>query len=129
MPDTRVANIVFQKVLNVHATTGYRPAQAQEGPAGWRGGDTFLVFCLGVTKPFYKRESKFLNSRVLAGGFVMECAKKVLVLSIYKKVVEKLQYNKSLRSQTKVWKLAALPDTLYLHPNVQNHQLLVFPSH
>ena len=30
-----------------------------------------------------------MNSRVPAGGFVMGCAKKALVLSIYKKIVEK----------------------------------------
>ena len=48
-------------------------------------------FLSGVTEIFCKIESKLLNSRVLAGGFVMGCAKKVLVLSIYKK---SLQYNK-----------------------------------
>ena len=32
-------------------------------------------FLSGVTECFYKEESKFLNSRVLAGGFVMGCAK------------------------------------------------------
>ena len=66
-------------------------------------------FLSRVTKFFCKIESKFFNSRVLAGGFVMGCAKEVLVLSIYKKVVEKVcSITKSLRSQTKVWKLAAL---------------------
>ena len=46
-------------------------------------------FLSGITESFCKIESKFLNSCVLADGFVMECAKKVLVLSIYKKVVGK----------------------------------------
>ena len=41
-----------------------------------------------VTEIFCKIESKFLNFRVLAGGIVMGCAKKVLVLGIYKQVVE-----------------------------------------
>ena len=49
----------------------------------------FFPFLSGVTKMFFKIELKFLNSRVLAGGFVMRCAKKVLVLSIYKKLVER----------------------------------------
>ena len=48
---------------------------------------------MGALFPFLSRVteifSKLLNSRVLAGGFVIGCAKKVLVLSIYKKVVEK----------------------------------------
>ena len=48
-----------------------------------------IPFLPGVTQLFCKIESKFLNSRVLASGFVMECAKKVLVLGVYKKVVEK----------------------------------------
>ena len=42
-----------------------------------------------VTESFCKIKSKFLSFRVLAGGIVMGCAKKVLVLSIYIKVVEK----------------------------------------
>ena len=50
-----------------------RPAQAQEEPAGW---GRLSRFCLGVTEIFDKIETKFLNSRVLAGGFVMGCAKK-----------------------------------------------------
>ena len=45
-----------------------------------------------IGPPRHKRrskiESKFLNSRVLAAGFVTGCAKKVMVLSIYKNVVE-----------------------------------------
>ena len=45
-------------------------------------------FLSEVTEVFCKIESKFLNFRVLAGGFVMGCAKKVLVLGIYKQVVE-----------------------------------------
>ena len=52
---------------------GHRPALAQEKLAGWR--PFFSVF-VGVTEFFCKIESKFLNSRVLAGGFVMGCAKK-----------------------------------------------------
>ena len=52
------------------------------------GGGAFSVFVWGH-RNVLKIESKFLMSRVLAGGFVMGCAKKVLVLSIYKKVVEK----------------------------------------
>ena len=33
-------------------------------------------FLFGVTESFCKMESEFLNSRVLAGGIVMGCAKK-----------------------------------------------------
>ena len=40
-----------------------------------RGGALF-PFLSGVTEFFCKIKSKFLNSRVLAGGFVMGCAKK-----------------------------------------------------
>ena len=40
-------------------------------------------FLSEVTEIFCKIKSKLLNSRVLAGGFVMGCAKKVLVLSMY----------------------------------------------
>ena len=48
---------------------------------------TLFPFLSEATKIFFKIKSKFLNSRVLAGGFVM--CQKVLVLSIYEKVVEK----------------------------------------
>ena len=50
--------------------------------------EAFFLLLSRVTEFFCKVESKFLNSRVLAGGFVMRFAKKVLVLSLYKKVVE-----------------------------------------
>ena len=46
----------------------HRPAQAQEISA-WKG--RFSRFCLRS-----QIVSKFLNSRVVAGGFVMRCAKK-----------------------------------------------------
>ena len=46
-------------------------------------------FLSRVTEFFCKIELNFLISSVLAGGFVMGCAKKVLVLSIYEKVVKK----------------------------------------
>ena len=38
--------------------------------------DVLFPFLSKVTDFFCKIESKFLNSRVLAGGFVIECAKK-----------------------------------------------------
>ena len=60
-------------MLNVRVTTGHRPAQAQEKLTGWK---RFSRFCLKSQNFFCKIESKFLNSRVLAGGFVMECVKK-----------------------------------------------------
>ena len=62
------------------------------------------------TEAFCKMESKFLNSRMLAGGFVIGCAKKSWVLStIYEKGGRKVcRITTSLRSQTKVWKLATL---------------------
>ena len=65
-------------------------------------------FLSEVTEIFCKLKSKFLNSRVIAGGFVMGCAKKSWFQVYYKKVVEKsaCSITKSLKSQTKVWKLA-----------------------
>ena len=72
-------------MLNVRVTTGHRPDQEQEEPAGWR---RFTHFCQ-KSQNFFATQSKLLNSKALAGGFVMGCAKKVLVSSIYKKVVEK----------------------------------------
>ena len=39
-------------------------------------------FLSKIIKNLCKIESKFLNSKVLAGGFVMECVKNVLVLNI-----------------------------------------------
>ena len=38
--------------------------------------EALFPFLFGVTEIFCKIESKFLNSSVLAGGFVMGCAKK-----------------------------------------------------
>ena len=64
-------------------------------------------FWSGVTEKFCKIESKFLNSRALAGGFVMGCAKKSWFEAYIKKSSRKVcNITKSLRSQTKVWKLA-----------------------
>ena len=37
--------------------------------------EALFPFLSGIKEIFCKIESKFLNSRVLAGGFVMECAK------------------------------------------------------
>ena len=95
----------LREVLIVRVSTNHRFAQAQEELAGW---GALFSFLSEVTKIFCKIESRFLNSRVLAGGFVMGCAKKVLVfLGIYKKCSRKVcSITKSLRSQTKVWKLA-----------------------
>ena len=55
-------------------------------------------FLSKVTEIFCKIESKFLNFRVLAGDIVMESDEKVLVFSIYKKLIEK----------SEIWKLTAL---------------------
>ena len=60
------------EALNVHVTADHRPTQAQEEPAGWG----LFPFLSEVTEYFCKIKSKFLNARVLAGGFVMGCAKK-----------------------------------------------------
>ena len=60
----------LRNVLNVRVAANHRPAQAQELPAEW---GAFPIF--GVTEIFCKIKSKFFNSRVLAGGFVMGCAK------------------------------------------------------
>ena len=62
-------------MLNVHVTAGHRPTQPQKEPAGW---EALFPFLSGLTEFFCKVESKFLKSRVLTGGFVMECAKKVV---------------------------------------------------
>ena len=61
-----------------------------------------------VTEIFCKLESKFLNSKVLAGGFVMGCAKRFWFSVNIKSSRKVCNITKSLRSQTKVWKLAAL---------------------
>ena len=63
----------LREVLDVCVATGHRPAQAQEEPAGW---GCFFPFLTGVIEILCKIESIFLNSRVLAGGFIMGCAKK-----------------------------------------------------
>ena len=60
------------KVLNVHVTAGHRPAQARRSQLA----GALFPFLSEVTDYFCKIESKFLNSRLLADGFVMECAKK-----------------------------------------------------
>ena len=73
-------------MLYVRITAGHRPAQAQEEPAGW---EALFLFLSGVTDFFCKTESKFLNSRVLAGGFVMGCAKMSWFEAHIKNVVEK----------------------------------------
>ena len=44
------------------------------GGASWV--EALFPFLSKVTNFFCKIESKFFNSRVVAGGFVMECAKK-----------------------------------------------------
>ena len=68
-------------MLDIRVSAG----QAQEEPAGWGR----FPFLSGVTEFFCKVESKFLKYMVIAGNFVMGCAKKVLVSSRYKKVVER----------------------------------------
>ena len=74
-------------------------------------------FLSGVTESFCKIKSKFLSFRVLACGFAIGYAKKVLVFSKYKKRGRKVcNITKCLRSQSKVWKLAAL---IVLHENTQ----------
>ena len=63
----------------------------REMPRHWRsqlGVGAFSVFVWGH-RIFCKIESKVVNSRVPAGGFVMGCANIALVLSIYKKIVKK----------------------------------------
>ena len=55
----------LREVVNVCVTTGHRPAQAQEEPTGWI-------------------DSNFLNSRVLASGFVIGCTKKSWFLAYIK---------------------------------------------
>ena len=60
-------------MLNVGVTAGPRNAQAYEEQVGW---GSISRFCLKSQKFFCKIESKFWNSRVLVGGFVMGCAKK-----------------------------------------------------
>ena len=72
-------------MLNVRVTADHRPVQAQEEPVGWR---RFSRFCLRSQK-FLQNKVKFLNFRVLAGGFVMGCANKSWFQAYIKKVVEK----------------------------------------
>ena len=68
------------EVVNVRVTVGHRAAQAQEGPAGW---GRFSRFCRRLQEFFCKMESKFLNSRVLAVGFVLGCAKRFWFKYVY----------------------------------------------
>ena len=75
----RVANIVFQKsleVLNVQVAIGLPRHRSQ------LGGVALHVFVRGH-KFFLQNRVKILDSRVLAGGFLMGCGKKFLVSSIY----------------------------------------------
>ena len=60
-------------MLNVCVIAGYRLAQEQKEPAGL---GALFSFLSKVSEFFCKPESKFFNSRVLAGGFVIRCAKK-----------------------------------------------------
>ena len=53
----------------VRITAGHRPAQAN-----WV--EALFPFLSKPAQHFCKTKSKVLNSRVLAGGFVMGCAKK-----------------------------------------------------
>ena len=59
-------------MLNVRVTTGHRPAQAQEESAGW---ERLSSFYLKSQKLFDEIELKFLNFRVLDGGFVLDVQK------------------------------------------------------
>ena len=61
------------EVLNIRVTAGHRSAKTQEKPVRW---GHFSRSCLKSQKFFCKIESKFINFRVLAGGFVMGFAKK-----------------------------------------------------
>ena len=85
----------LREVLNVRVAAGHRPAQAQE-PAGWW---RFSVLS-EITEFFCKMESKFLNSKVLAGGFVMGCAKRFWFSVNIKSSRTVCSITKSLRSQT-----------------------------
>ena len=58
------------EVLNVRVTAG---ACQGTGEASWVG--ALFPFLPGVTEILCKIKSNFLNPRVLAGGFVMGCAK------------------------------------------------------
>ena len=64
----RVANIVFQKSLE----TSRGPAQPPEEPAGF---GVLFPFLSGGHRSLLQNRVKVVNFRVLAGGFVMECAK------------------------------------------------------
>ena len=94
------------EALNVRVASGHRPAQAQEMTTGM---EAIFPFLSGPTENFCETEKKYCNFRVLAGCFGIEC-EKVVVLGIRKRSCEKVcTITESLRSQTKVWKLATLP--------------------
>ena len=65
-------------------------------------------FLSGVTERFCKIKSIFFSFRVLAGGFVIGYAKKFWFSANIKSSRKVCNIRKSLRSQTKVWRLAAL---------------------
>ena len=73
--------------------------------------EALFPFLSEGTKFFCKIEPKFLNSRVLAGGLVMGCAKKSWFQAYIKSSRNVCSITKNLRSQTKVWKLATLHKT------------------
>ena len=104
---------VQYQVLNVCVTISYGPAQAQEEPAGWK---RFSLFCLGRRK-FLQNRVKILEFQGACWWFCDGMCKNVLVLGIYEKSSRKVcSITKSLRSQTKVWKLATLCSTAFLSP-------------
>ena len=113
----RVANIVFNKsleireALNVCVTEGHRSAKTHTLSPGTEGAswvEALFPFLSEVTEVFWKIESKFLSSRVLAGGIVMRCAKKSWFLAYIKSSRKICCVTKSLGSQTNVWTLANL---------------------
>ena len=93
----------LHEVLNVRVTTGHGPAQAQEVPAEKGCSSRFHS-----QKFICKIKYKYWNFRVLAGCFMIKC-EQIMVLGIYKKSLGKIcSITKSLRSQTKVWRLVTL---------------------
>ena len=70
--NNRVANNVFGNFAK--CLTYALPQACPSTGVCWVA--VLFPFLSGVTETFWKIESKFLNSRVLAGGFVIGCAKR-----------------------------------------------------
>ena len=96
----------FGKVLDIRR---YLRPQVCPGTGGASWVGALFLFLSEVTEIFLQNRVKTLEFEGACWWFCDGCAKKLLVLSLYKKSSRKVcSITKSLRSQTKVWKLVTL---------------------